>query len=211
MKDSDLTPRQQAFYEYIRDEVERTGRAPSLRRAAERLEVSHTAVARMLQILEQKGWLRRSGRYSRTIELCDPDNTAENAGREVPIIGRRIAAELPLYAQRDWAGTVVVDGRIFQGINLFAMRLRDDSMLDIGLLAGDLAICEPRQFAENGEIVVALVNGNEATVKRFFYRGDHIELCPENSQYPVRRYKLGEILIQGKVMGVLRGPDQMAD
>ena len=83
-------------------------------------------------------------------------------------------------------------------------------MRDAGILEGDLAICEPRQFAANGEIVVALVGGEEATVKRFFYRGDHIELRPENDRHPVQTYGLGEVLIQGKVIGIQRGPEQMA-
>ena len=73
-----------------------------------------------------------------------------------------------------------------------------------------MAICEPRQFATNGEIVVALIGGEEATVKRFFYRGDHIELHPENENHPVQTYTLGEVLIQGEVIGIQRGPEQMA-
>ena len=83
-------------------------------------------------------------------------------------------------------------------------------MHNAGILDGDLAICEPRQFAANGEIVVALINNEEATVKRFFYRDDRIELKPENDNYPVMVYGLGEVLIQGKVIGIQRGPEQMA-
>jgi repressor LexA len=70
---------------------------------------------------------------------------------------------------------------VFRGDLLFALRVQGDSMRDAGILEGDLAICEPRQFAANGEIVVALINGEEATVKRFFYRGDHIELRPKTT------------------------------
>ena len=92
----------------------------------------------------------------------------------------------------------------------YFLRVQGDSMRDAGILEGDLAICEPRQFAANGEIVVALVGGEEATVKRFFYRGDHIELRPENDRHPVQTYTLGEVLIQGKVIGIQRGPEQMA-
>jgi len=209
MTSSTLTPKQQAFYDYLRREIEHSGRAPSLRRAAEKLAVSHTAIARMIQLLEQKGWLRRTGRYSRTIELLDPNAApATTRGREVPIIGR-VAAGLPLYAQQEWAGTVLVDEQLFRGDNLFALRVQGDSMQNAGILADDLAICRPRQFAENGEIIVALINSEEATVKRFFYRGDHIELRPENNRYPIMRYGLGEVLIQGKVVGIIRTPEQM--
>ena len=83
-------------------------------------------------------------------------------------------------------------------------------MRNAGFLAGDLAICQPRQFAANGEIVVALINNEEATVKRFYYRGDSIELRPENEQYPVLFFGLGEVLIQGKVIGIQRGPEELA-
>ncbi len=82
-------------------------------------------------------------------------------------------------------------------------------MKDIGMLSGDLVICEPRQYAQNGEIVVALINNEEATVKRFFLRKNYIELCPENKAYSTIRYAFEDILIQGKVIGLQRGPDQL--
>jgi repressor LexA len=207
----ELTPRQQQLFEYLRRQIDDGQGSPSLRRAADDLGISHTAVASLLQTLQDKGWIRRDGRYSRRIVLLGGETLprAADTGRTVPIIGR-VAAGLPLYAQQEWAGSLLVDGTIFRGDLLFALRVQGDSMRDAGILAGDLAICEPRQFAANGEIVVALINGEEATVKRFFYRGDHIELRPENDSYPVMTYGLGEVLIQGKVIGIQRGPEQMA-
>ena len=204
-----LTRRQREFFDYLRGRMEAGQDAPSLRTAAEELGVSHTAVAGLLQTLQDKGWLRREGRYSRSLVLLDPGTPDPGGVRAVPIIGR-VAAGLPLYAQQEWAGSVLVDSTVFRGDNLFALRVQGDSMRDAGILEGDLAICEPRQFATNGEIVVALIGGEEATVKRFFYRGDHIELRPENDRHPVQTYTLGEVLIQGKVIGIQRGPEQMA-
>ena len=204
-----LTRRQREFFDHLRSRMEAGQDAPSLRAAAEDLGVSHTAVAGLLQTLQDKGWLRREGRYSRSLVLLDPGTPDPGGVRAVPIIGR-VAAGLPLYAQQEWAGSVLVDSTVFRGDNLFALRVQGDSMRDAGILEGDLAICEPRQFATNGEIVVALVGGEEATVKRFFYRGDHIELRPENDRHPVQTYTLGEVLIQGKVIGIQRGPEQMA-
>ena len=204
-----LTRRQREFFDYLQSRMEAGQDAPSLRTAAEELGVSHTAVAGLLQTLQDKGWLRREGRYSRSLVLLDPGTPDPGGVRAVPIIGR-VAAGLPLYAQQEWAGSVLVDSTVFRGDNLFALRVQGDSMRDAGILEGDLAICEPRQFAANGEIVVALVGGEEATVKRFFYRGDHIELRPENDRHPVQTYTLGEVLIQGKVIGIQRGPEQMA-
>ena len=204
-----LTRRQREFFDYLQSRMEAGQDAPSLRASAEDLGVSHTAVAGLLQTLQNKGWLRREGRYSRSLVLLDPGTPDPGGVRAVPIIGR-VAAGLPLYAQQEWAGSVLVDSTVFRGDNLFALRVQGDSMRDAGILEGDLAICEPRQFATNGEIVVALVGGEEATVKRFFYRGDHIELRPENDRHPVQTYTLGEVLIQGKVIGIQRGPEQMA-
>ena len=204
-----LTRRQRELFDYLQSRMEAGQDAPSLRAAAEELGVSHTAVAGLLQTLQDKGWLRREGRYSRSLVLLDPGTPDPGGVRAVPIIGR-VAAGLPLYAQQEWAGSVLVDSTVFRGDNLFALRVQGDSMRDAGILEGDLAICEPRQFATNGEIVVALVGGEEATVKRFFYRGDHIELRPENDRHPVQTYTLGEVLIQGKVIGIQRGPEQMA-
>ena len=204
-----LTRRQREFFDYLRSRKEAGQDAPSLRAAAEDLGVSHTAVAGLLQTLQDKGWLRREGRYSRSLVLLDPGTPDPGGVRAVPIIGR-VAAGLPLYAQQEWAGSVLVDSTVFRGDNLFALRVQGDSMRDAGILEGDLAICEPRQFAANGESVVALVGGEEATGKRFFYRGDHIELRPENDRHPVQTYTLGEVLIQGKVIGIQRGPEQMA-
>ena len=89
-----------------------------------------------------------------------------------------------MYAQADWDGSITVDAEVFRGPNLFALRVRGNSMKGAGILDGDLVICEPRQYAQNGEIVVALVRGEEATVKRFFLRSDHIELRPENPDHP---------------------------
>ena len=204
-----LTRRQRELFDYLQSRMEAGQDAPSLRTAAEELGVSHTAVAGLLQTLQDKGWLRREGRYSRSLVLLDPGTPDPGGVRAVPIIGR-VAAGLPLYAQQEWAGSVLVDNTVFRGDNLFALRVQGDSMRDAGILEGDLAICEPRQFATNGEIVVALIGGEEATVKRFFYRGDHIELRPENDRHPVQTYTLGEVLIQGKVIGIQRGPEQMA-
>lgn len=206
-----LTEKQQRVFEYLKDRIDDTGRAPSLRQAAADLGVSHTAVAELLRVLEHKGWLQRQGRYSRIIQLTPQDHESKRkntAARRVPIVGR-VAAGLPLYAQQEWAGDIVVDGRIYRGDNLFALRVQGDSMQDAGILHNDLAICEPRQFAENGEIVVALIDGDDATVKRFFYQGDHIELRPENKKYLPMRYGLGQVLIQGRVIGLQRGPKQM--
>jgi repressor LexA len=202
---SDLTATQQRLLDYLRQAIDHRGRIPSLRQAAADLGVSHAAVAQGIRSLEDKGHVKRKGRYSRTVYLLNPARqaAAPHRWREVPIIGR-VTAGLPMYAQQEWDGAVVLDGLIFKGRNLFALRVRGDSMRDAGILDGDLSICEPRQYARNGEIVVALLHHEEATVKRFFLRGDHIELRPENPRYQTVRYGFDEVLVQGKVIGIQR-------
>ena len=83
-------------------------------------------------------------------------------------------------------------------------------MKGAGIFHEDIVICEPRQYASNGEIVVALVHNEEATVKRFFLKDSTIELHPENETYPIMRYNFDEVLVQGKVVGLVRGPEQAA-
>lgn len=202
----ELTEKQQGYLDYLQRRLCRDGKIPSLRRAAGDLGISHTAVAQLLAQLEKKGAVVREGRYSRTIRLLPGEDARQqrSPGREIPIIGQ-ITAGLPMYAQQEWDGSVVVDGGLFGGENLFGLRIKGDSMRDAGIFDGDLVICEPRQGAEQGEIVAALIHHEEATVKRFFLRADGIELHPENADYPVLRYGFSDVLVQGKVVGVVRG------
>ena len=203
-----LTDKQAHLLAYLQRSIRREGQAPSLRQAAADLGVSHAAVAQSLRILEGKGYIKREGRYSRTIHILN--HARETAGhqrwREIPVVGQ-VTAGLPMYAQEEWDGSVVLDAGLYSGQHLFALRIRGDSMQGVGILNGDLVICEPRQYAQNGEIVVVLIHGEEATVKRFFLHRDSIELRPENSRYKPVRYGFDEVLVQGKVVGLQRGKE----
>ena len=158
--------------------------------------------------LEKKGFLRRSGRYGRIIELMKPDRmpSSDDNWRKVPIVGK-INAGLPLFAQQEWDGAFIVDGNIYKAQNLFGLRVNGDSMKNAGILDKDIVICEPRQYAQDGEIIAALINNEEATVKRIFLKKNHIELRHENKAFKTVKYGFGEVMIQGKVVGVQRGPE----
>ena len=203
-----LTEKQQRVLSYLQQEIASSGQAPSLRQAAADIGVSHAAIAQIIRALEDKGYLKREGRYSRTVYLLNraQETSAAQRWREVPIIGR-VVAGLPMYAQMEWDGSTVLDAAVFRGQNLFALRVKGDSMKNAGILNGDLAICEPRQYAQNGEIVVALIDNEEATVKRFFLRKKYVELRPANTRYKTMRYDFNKVLIQGKVIGIQRGPE----
>jgi len=200
-----LSPKQERFLDYLQKEIADTGQAPSLRKAAQDVGVSHAAIAQSLKFLEEKGYVKRQGRYSRTIHLLNHgrQTASVHRWREIPIIGK-VTAGLPMYAQQEWDGCLVLDAEVFPGQNLFVLRIKGDSMKEAGILDGDLAICEPRQYAKNGEIIVALLNGEEATVKHFFLHEDRIELRPGNPHYSPMYYAFSDVLIQGKVIGIQR-------
>ncbi len=204
-----LTPKQERALEYFKQAIKQTGRTPSLREAAADLGISHTAVAQFIKALESKGLLRRSGRYGRIIELMKPDRmpSTDDNWRKVPIVGK-INAGLPLFAQQEWDGAFIVDGNIYKAQNLFGLRVNGDSMKNAGILDKDVVICEPRQYAQDGEIIVALINNEEATVKRIFLKKTHIELRPESKAFKTVKYGFGKVMIQGKVVGVQRGPER---
>jgi repressor LexA len=203
-----LTQKQKKVLDHLKTEVKKTGTVPSLRSVAVTLDISHAAVAQTLKTLETKGYIRREGRYSRTIHILEPmgDWPAFQYQKPVPVIGQ-ITAGLPMYAQQEWAGHLVVDSRIYPDPNLFALQIRGNSMTGAGILDKDFAICIPRQYAHDREIVVALIHNEEATVKRFFSHKNHIELRPENPEYSSRTYNFNDVLIQGKVIGIIRGPE----
>lgn len=208
----ELTDKQKQLLDYLTERMDDEGHVPTLRQTAADLGVSHTAVAQLMNQLEKKNVLEREGYYGRTIRLYPELKVKENenesriaqTARELPIVGQ-ITAGLPMYAQQEWEGTVVVDSSVFPGDNLFCLRIKGQSMKDAGIFDGDLVVCEPRQYAENGEIVAVLINGEEATVKRFFLYSDHIELRPANDDFQVMCYPFSELLVQGKVVGVIRG------
>lgn len=204
-----LTVKQQELYDYLSQTIKSEGRAPSLRKTAADLGISHAAVAQGIKALEDKGYVKRDGRYSRSIFLLNPARQYEavHRWREIPIIGR-VTAGLPMYAQQEWDGTIVVDEDLYNSEqHLFALRVKGDSMRDAAILDGDIAICSPRQYASNGEIIVALINNEEATIKRFYLRKKYIELRPENTEYQPMRYSFDEVLVQGKVIGIQRVMD----
>ncbi len=202
-----LTSSQQKVLNFLKHKVKESGISPSLRIIAAELAISHAAVAQTLKTLENKEYLKRDGRYSRTIHILDDSGDLHFTHRQkqIPVIGH-ITAGLPMYAQQEWEGNLLVDAKIYPGQNLFALKIQGNSMKNAGILDQDLAICEPRQYAHNKEIVVALIHHEEATVKRFFLHPDFIELRPENPDFRSQKYEFDEVLIQGKVIGIVRGP-----
>ena len=204
-KKKDLTDRQAEIYEYIKKYSRENHMPPTVREIGNHFEISSTnGVRSILAAL-----INRSPRLSRGIEILDTDNSKNSATQrsntvEIPIVGR-VAAGTPILAVQNLEGTVTVD-RDFLACrsDVFALRVRGDSMIDAGIFDGDLIFARQQKSAERGEIIVAQVD-NEATVKYYQPASDHIELRPANPKYrPIIVKSNKDFSIAGRVIGVMR-------
>jgi repressor LexA len=205
--DAGLTQRQQEVLDFIHSFTEAHGVPPTVREIGARFHVTPRAAFDHLRALERKGHLRRrtaQGRTSRALTLATP---RPGPSREVPILGR-IAAGAPLLAEENREGALPLDpgwlgGR---GDDLFALRVRGESMIKAHIVDGDLVLVRRQDHAQAGDIVAALVDG-EATVKRFVREGSTVVLKPEHPTMAPLVLREGEtdLRILGKVVGLVRG------
>ncbi|MBE3577481.1 MAG: transcriptional repressor LexA [Limnochordales bacterium] len=197
---SSLSPRQQQILDFIRQEVERRGYPPSVREIGQAVGLKSSATVHgHLNRLEAKGFLRRDPTKPRAIELLGPE--ARPATVNVPVVGRVTAGE-PILAVENIEQRLPLPTEFFgRDDELFALRVRGDSMVGAGILDGDMVIVARQSAADDGDIVVALLD-DEATVKRFYKEGDRVRLQAENPRYePIYAQ---EVRILGKVIGLLR-------
>ncbi|MSN26924.1 MAG: repressor LexA [Geobacter sp.] len=197
---NELTPRQRQVLEFITVFSDSNGYPPSQREIAGHLNVSGTLpVMKHLDALERKGYLKRES-VNRGISLRTPSSRPVS----LPIIGTVRAGQLST-AIEDIQGYFSVDQMAVKGADCFFLKVSGDSMINAGILDGDLALVRPQPTANNKDTVVAMVEG-EATVKWFHKEHDHIRLQPANpSMNPILIYpEDGEVTIIGKVIGVYR-------
>ena len=197
---NELTERQRQVLQFIISFADSNGYAPSQREIAVHLKVSGTLpVMKHLDALERKGYIKR-GNVNRGITLKVPN------GRPIslPIVGTVRAGQLST-AIEDIQGYISVDQMEVKGADCFFLKVSGDSMINAGILDGDLALVRPQATAENKDIVVAMLDG-EATVKWFYKEHDHIRLQPANpNMNPILIYpEDGEVTIVGKVIGIHR-------
>lgn len=204
----ELTRRQREILDFIRSFSQRHGVPPTVREIGERFGFTPRAAFDHLRALEKKGQLRRrltTGRASRVLTLADRGP----ATQEVPVLGR-IAAGAPLLAEENREGSLPLavewlagKGR---GEEVFALRVRGDSMVNAHIVEGDLVLVRRQGSAEPGDIVVALLD-NEATVKRFGRQGEAVVLKPEHPTMSPILVRPGQkdFKILGKVIGLVRG------
>lgn len=198
---SRLTHRQQEILTFVRRYTESHGYPPSVREIGQAMGLtSSSTVHSHLGALERKGFLRRDPSKPRAIEILRDGEGPQHRVVSLPVVGQVTAGE-PILAEQNIEDYLPVPADLADGAEAFVLRVSGDSMIDAGILDGDLLVVRRQQTATNGDIVVARL-GDEATVKRFFREGDRIRLQPENqSMMPIFAK---DVVVEGKAIAVLR-------
>ena len=197
-----LTPRQAEILELIRQNIAETGMPPTRAEIAKRLGFrSANAAEEHLKALAKKGYIEIMPGTSRGIRLSQEVEAQENG---LPLIGQ-VAAGEPILAQEHVEQYYQVDGALFKPNADFLLRVKGDSMKDIGILEGDLLAVHKQQQASNGQVVVARVE-DDVTVKRFEQKGNVVYLHAENEEYQPIEVDLSyqQLTIEGLAVGVIR-------
>lgn len=201
---SDLSIKQKEILDYLKKEVHEKGYPPSVREICDATGLKSTSTVHgHLTRLEKKGYIRRDPSKPRAIEILDEEpvfNTGQEAV-DVPIIGT-ITAGSPILAVENIDGTFPIPVQYVTGENMFMLKVRGESMINAGIFDKDLILVKQQRSAENGDIVVALIDDDYATVKRFFAENGHIRLQPENTA--MSPIIVEKCTILGKVTGLFR-------
>lgn len=197
-----ITLRQRQVYEFICRFIELNSKPPTIAEIGKQFQMSSSAsVHSILSALEREGLIKRTPNVSRGIEVLPQDITSERY--DIPLLGT-VAAGQPIEAILTQDNVTVPPDMIGRGRS-FALRVRGDSMIEENIQDGDVIVVSAQQTAQNGEMVVALIDGNYATVKKFFRESDFIRLEPANPQFkPIFIRTPGRIQIQGVVRGLIR-------
>ena len=212
-----LTSKQRELLLFINDRLGETGVSPSFDEMREALELkSKSGVHRLISALEERGFIRRLPNRARALEVVKlpeftapagaaakpPLPTAANDTIDIPLHGR-IAAGTPIEALQGQESFPVPAALLGPGEH-YALEVAGDSMVEEGILDGDFALIRKVDNARDGEIVVALVDGEEATLKTYRREGQMIRLDPANAMYEPQRYEEGRVRIQGRLAGLIR-------
>ena len=208
MPNEKLTPKQEEILNCIKQEILAKGYPPSVREICEAVTLKSTSsVHAHLESLERKGYIRKDPTKPRTIEVVDDSfNVLRSEIISIPMIGR-VAAGVPLLAEENIEGYFPIPAEFMPNNEAFILTVHGNSMVNIGILDGDMIIVERKSTASNGEIVVALVADEAssepaATVKRFYKEDGYIRLQPENDT--MEPLIVNDCEIIGKVIGVYR-------
>lgn len=195
-----LTPKQLRVLTYIRDSTSAQGYAPTMQELADEFGVSKVTVFGHIAALQKKGYLRRSRHKARSLRLSDNIAFPDQKATCLPLVGT-IAAGQPIEAVGD-REVVDLEQMFVSAHETFVLKVRGDSMIDDSICDGDLVVLEKRETARDGETVVALLEDDEATLKRFYREKDGVRLQPANPAF--KPIKTKDVRIQGVVVGVIR-------
>jgi repressor LexA len=225
-----LTRKQHELLMFIHERIKETGVSPSFDEMKEALDLaSKSGIHRLITALEERGFLRRLPHRARALEVIKlpeqattaapakgrqpfkpqviegarPQVEAANDTRELPILGK-IAAGTPIEAIQHERDRLSVPEAMLGAGEHFVLEIAGDSMIEAGILDGDLVVIRKTDSATSGDIVVALVQGEEATLKRLRKRGSSIALEPANQKYETRVYGPDQVAVQGKLVGLMR-------
>ena len=202
-----ITRRQHELYDFLSRYISEHGHSPSYEEIREGMGLNSLAtVHKRVTNLEKKGLLTRDYNRSRSIDLLPPrgklkQSMAVNTGVVLPLVGR-IAAGRPIEAVETAETISLAD--FVRSKEVFVLEVRGDSMQDEAILNGDFVLVEKTKTAHNGDIVVALIDHSDATLKRFFREGDNIRLQPSNAAMKPIIVPAASVEVQGRVIGVLR-------
>ena len=193
-KDS-LPPKLAKTFQLIQKKIKEKGYPPTVREICQAVGVTSSATAhKYLTILEEKGYISREKERSRAIKITPQT-------KKVPVVGR-VAAGEPLWALKDITEIIPIPEELSGSEDSFMVKVEGDSMIGDHILDGDYVMVNPQQDADNGDIVIALLNQEEVTVKRLYKKDNQITLQPSNPLYKPIVTK--DIIILGKVIGILR-------
>ena len=204
-----LTTRQESILRFISDYQQEIGYPPSIREIGNKFQIgSLRGVTVHLDALEKKGYIQRAN-TPRSIKITHPAYIASNTVSMLPILGT-IAAGAPILADEHVEGMVPVPNEMVRNIaNAFILRVRGDSMSGEGINPRDLVVIKPQQTANHGDLVAVLM-GDEATVKRFHKKDGRIQLMPSNPAYDPIPVETNDTKIIGRVVGLMRDYEGMA-
>ncbi|MDH5763219.1 MAG: transcriptional repressor LexA [Nitrospinota bacterium] len=195
-----LTKRQKEIYQYLKEHIQSMGYAPSIMEICAKFNLSSPAtVHKHLSHIEEKGLIRREQNLSRAIELVE--ETSKTTLPEYQLLGHIMAGKPIEVIETREMMSLMPDP---SGKDIFVLKVKGQSMIDDHIQDGDYVIVERRDDAKNGETVVALLDNESATLKRFYREKDHIRLQPANDTMEPIIVKEGDFKIQGVVIGVLR-------
>ena len=201
---NELEPKEKQVYDYIKENIRKNGYAPSIRDICNALDIRSTStVHTCLDRLERKGFIRKENGKSRAIRIAGLSGEEEAAEQlSVPLIGRVTAGD-PILALENCEGYIHYPKSVLPvpGGKLFALRVRGESMIEAGIIDGDIVIVEQNPDVSNGDIVVALID-REATVKVFYRENGHYRLQPRNrTMMPII---VSQLTILGRVVASVR-------